>query len=217
MPGCAWSEVPGRAQSDAAHDLRHARLAAMSTAPDRLALHTCCAPCLIEPLRILSKRFGQVAVVYYNPNITPAKEYERRRDTAAAYAEQTEVPFHELDDEPPMFEEEMDRHLLGLRLQGLRGDPETPQRCERCYRLRFSRVISWATDQGFTHFATTLTVSPYQQQEVIDRVARELCADAGLVYAGCDFSDRYQEATRIARQMGLYRQNYCGCTPRVNR
>ena len=166
-----------------------------------LALHTCCAPCLIEPLRLLQEVFDDITALYFNPNISPEAEYDRRRDTFVTYARSQGLPFVELAYDPALWGE------------AIRDTPDRPQRCEHCYRTRFGRVIRWASEQGRTHFATTLTVSPYQDQLLIEQVARELCAQHGIAYAGGDYSDRYREATRRSRELGMYRQNYCGCAP----
>ncbi|MCL2818675.1 MAG: epoxyqueuosine reductase QueH [Actinomycetia bacterium] len=168
---------------------------------EELALHTCCGPCLIEPLRLLREEFAEITAFYYNPNIHPADEYGRRRDTFTECADSVELPYRELDYDPQAWED------------ATKSTPHCPRRCEQCYRQRLGRVIAEAAAAGFTHFATTLTVSPYQQREIIDMVARELCDKQGLVYAGRDFSDHYPEATRRSRQLGMYRQNYCGCAP----
>ncbi|MCL2024470.1 MAG: epoxyqueuosine reductase QueH [Coriobacteriia bacterium] len=172
---------------------------------DSLALHTCCAPCLIEPLRLLREDFDAITAVYYNPNIEPHDEYERRHDALVTYARLVEVPYVELPYENAAWTATLAE--AGVSTARL----ETPERCEHCYRMRFERVAKWATVHGFTHFATTLTVSPYQQRRVIEQVAREICARYDLVYAGRDFSEHFDDAQRRARDLGLYRQSYCGC------
>lgn len=167
----------------------------------RLALHTCCGPCLIEPLRLLSRQFADIVSVYYNPNIAPPEEYLRRRDTFVAYARSQGLRYVELEYGPSLWAD------------ATRDTPLPPLRCEQCYRIRFERATAWAAQNGCTHFATTLTVSPYQNQSCIERVAREFCTRHDLVYAGYDFSPYYQNSVLISRQMGMYRQKYCGCAP----
>jgi predicted adenine nucleotide alpha hydrolase (AANH) superfamily ATPase len=188
----------------------------MDTPPADIALHTCCAPCLIEPYRLLADEYGAVVPVFFNPNIAPDDEYERRRAAFRQYCERFAIPGVELSGDRRRWQE-----VLAQPLEDEEGgyvphlsEPETPRRCEPCYRMRLEKVIRWAVENGSGGFATTLTVSPDQQREAIERLARELCRRHGLTYVGRDFSDRYLEATRISRQLGLYRQNYCGCTPR---
>jgi len=165
----------------------------------RLALHTCCAPCLIEPLRLLREDFERIVAAYCNPNIYPLEEYGRRRDAFIAYAQSQDLSYVEFEYEPDAWSD------------ATRGVPDTLKRCEQCYRIRFERVIKWADEQGCTHFATTLTISPYQSQELIEKLASELCERYKLIYAGYDFSQYYSIASRKSRELGMYRQNYCGC------
>ncbi len=166
----------------------------------RLALHACCAPCLLEPYDALAPEAERVVVVYANPNIHPEAEYERRRDTLREYAREEGIEFVELPYEPDEWHE----------LVGVHGD-DRERRCRACYRLRLSKVAAWADENGFDALATTLTVSPYQDAVALAEKAERAARDAGLVYAGRDFRDRYQEATRRSRELGMYRQNYCGC------
>ena len=43
----------------------------------RLLLHACCAPCSSAVLEYLSQYF-LITLLYYNPNIAPYEEYEKR-------------------------------------------------------------------------------------------------------------------------------------------
>lgn len=165
----------------------------------RILLHACCGPCLIEPYDALSADHS-VTVCYANPNIYPPEEYERRRDTLAAYADDAGIKGFELAYEPEVWRE---------ATEGL----EKPERCRACYRLRIGLVAEEAARRGFDAVATTLTVSPYQDPEGIREAGEEVCARAGVRFLVTDFRDRYPEATRRSRELGMYRQNYCGCAP----
>lgn len=170
-----------------------------------LALHCCCAPCTIEPLRDLAARHDRVTLVYYNPNIHPADEYDRRRDQFQAYATELGAEFVELEYEPAAWVEAVARAAAA-----------TPadvrfNRCDACYELRLGRVARWAADHGADIVSTTLTVSPYQSQEGIRTALESACATAGLAAEYRDYTDRYASATSASREMGMYRQNYCGC------
>lgn len=165
----------------------------------RIALHACCGPCLLEPIEALRSR-GEVVVYYHNPNIHPADEYERRRDTLLAYADEQGIEVVESAYDPASWMRDAGRH----------GD-ERAERCRACYRLRLGQTARWAAENGFDAIATTLTVSPYQDIGAIEHEAREAAAMWGLEYVGEDFRERYSEATRRSRELGMYRQNYCGC------
>lgn len=167
----------------------------------RLLLHACCGPCLLEPLDALAAEHD-VTVVYANPNIHPAEEYARRRDTLLAYARDAGIRVVELPYEPAAWERAVAGH-----------EDDPAERCPRCYRLRLGMAAEAAAEGGYEAIATTLTVSPYQDQDEV-RAAGERAADAaGVAYEHRDFRDRYPQATRRSRELGMYRQRYCGCAP----
>lgn len=164
-----------------------------------LALHACCGPCLIEPYDDLAGDFD-IVVVYANPNIHPVAEYERRRDVAAAYAERVGARFVELSYDPAEWL---------ARVGAVATAPK--QRCRACYRLRIDKVAEWAAANGVDAVSTTLTVSPYQDPDAITAAGESAASDAGVRYVARDYRERYPEATRRSRELGMYRQNYCGC------
>lgn len=165
----------------------------------RVMLHACCGPCLLEPYDALAREH-EVTVCYANPNIAPVEEYERRRDTLAAYAARAGIRVVELPYEPSLWEE---------AVAGLEHDQ--PRRCRACFRLRLGLVAEEARRQGYDAVATTLSVSPYQDPDAICGAGAEACEAAGVAFLDRDFRDRYPEATRRSRELGMYRQNYCGC------
>lgn len=166
----------------------------------KIALHACCGPCLLEPYDDLSAIAEEIAVVYTNSNIHPVAEYERRRDTLLAHAQDNGIRVVELPYDPAEW----------LVAAGRHGS-DRAQRCRACYELRLSRAAEWAGGDGFDAITTTLTVSPYQDQEAINEVGREVASRFGLEWVARDFRTRYPEATRRSRELEMYRQNYCGC------
>lgn len=170
-----------------------------------LALHCCCAPCTIEPLRELSGDYDRVTLVYANSNIHPEDEYIRRRDQFVSYAAELGADFVELPYQPADW--------IGAVVESAASTDagQGVDRCAACYRLRLEEVAAWALANGADTFATTLTVSPYQHQQTIERVGVEVAADRTLAFDYRDFSALYPLATRESREMGMYRQNYCGC------
>lgn len=165
-----------------------------------LLLHACCGPCLIEPLDALRANADSVTILYANPNIHPAEEYERRRDAMAEYAATEGIAAVEAPYEPA-------RWMTAVEPLAEAG----PERCRACFRLRLEESARYAADHGFDAIATTLTVSPYQDGGVIAEEGRRAAEAVGVTYVHQDFRDRYPEATRRSREMGMYRQNYCGC------
>ena len=165
----------------------------------KLALHACCGPCLLEPLDALAAEHD-IVVVYANPNIHPAEEYERRRDTLLEWALDRGVEVVEVPYDPALWVD---------AVGGSAGDARS--RCRACFRLRLGLAACVAAERGLDGVATTLTVSPYQDQEDIARAGAEACGEHGVTFLVTDFTDRYREATRRSRELGMYRQDYCGC------
>ena len=156
----------------------------------RLLLHVCCAPCSTACLERLTEAF-QVTCFYYNPNIEPEAEFERR------FAE-----LGRLTREMP---------LPGMP-QVIRGGYEH-ERCTRCYRLRLEKTAQAARDGGYDYFTTTLSVSPYKNAEKLNTIGAELAEQYGVPYLFSDFKkhDGYLRSIRLSAEYGLYRQDYCGC------
>jgi predicted adenine nucleotide alpha hydrolase (AANH) superfamily ATPase len=165
----------------------------------KVMLHACCGPCLLEPWDALSAQH-EVRVAYANPNIHPLSEYERRRDTLLGWALSQGIEVDELPYDP----EEWDRTVAGV-------EDRPGERCRACYRLRLGLVAEHAAASGFDAVATTLTVSPWQDPDGIREAGVQACSEHGVEFLITDFRDRYGEATRRARELGMYRQNYCGC------
>lgn len=84
-------------------------------------------------------------------------------------------------------------------------------RCRACYRLRLEETARRAAEQGFDGIGTTLSVSPYQYTDIIREELERAAAQAGVAAVFEDFRPFYPEATRRSRDLGMYRQNYCGC------
>lgn len=167
----------------------------------KLLLDACCGPCLIEPFDALSGAY-EVDVLFANPNIDPESEWIHRRDTLLVYTGARGIAVIERPRDPGAW----------LRATaGLEGDPG--RRCRACYRVRMAIAAQEATIGGYDAFATTLTVSPYQDVGAIREAAEEAAGLHGTSYLHRDFRDRYSEATRRSREAGMYRQNYCGCAP----
>jgi predicted adenine nucleotide alpha hydrolase (AANH) superfamily ATPase len=165
-----------------------------------LLLHACCGPCLLEPYDALEAKGFEVRVAYANPNIHPREEYEHRRDTLMEYAAQHGIAVDELAYDTA----EWEAAVAGL-------DRESGERCRACFLVRLGATARHAAANGFDAVATTLTVSPYQDPEDIRDAGERACEDAGVVFLVTDFRDRYPEATRRSRELGMYRQSYCGC------
>lgn len=167
----------------------------------RVLLHACCGPCLIESLEALSREH-EVDVLFANPNIDPAVEHDRRRDTLVDYAAQVGVTVVEASYDP----EAWNRAVIETE-----EDPAA--RCAACYRLRLGMAARRAAEGGYEAIATTLTVSPHQDAGAIREAGNGAASKAALLYLDTDFTSRYGAAVERSRELGMYRQRYCGCRP----
>lgn len=173
----------------------------------RLLLHSCCAPCSSYVLEYLSDYF-EITVFYYNPNISPAEEYEKRA------AEQQHL-IRELPAKHPIHlvvgAYEPERFYAVSR--GLEQVPEGGERCFRCFRLRLEEAAKMATEGGFDYFATTLTISPLKNAQKLNEIGEELSELYKVEHLPSDFKKKngYKRSVELSALYGLYRQNYCGC------
>ena len=175
----------------------------------KLLLHACCGPCSSYVMEYLASVFD-ITVLYYNPNIYPQDEYQRRlkelKDFLPRFppAVENKVRLVEMNYDPQEFY---------TAVQGLEQEPEKGGRCTVCYRLRMERAAQYAKAHGFVWFTTTLSVSPLKDPIRINQIGEELAAQYGLRHLPSEFKKRdgYKRSLELSREYGLYRQDYCGC------
>ena len=171
----------------------------------RLLLHVCCAPCSSYVLEYLSEYFD-ITLYFYNPNISPEKEYIYRLEELRRFVSETgsNANIAEGEYEPSEFLE---------IAAGLEDEPEGGERCTKCYRLRLQKSAEYAAAGGFDYFTTTLSISPYKNAEKLNRIGGETAMAAGVEYLYSDFKKKngYKRSIELSREYGLYRQDYCGC------
>ncbi len=170
----------------------------------RLLLHVCCAPCSTLSHRRLVDEGWDVTLVFYNPNLHPPEEHERRLEEARRYASEVALPF--LVPRP-------DFAGWDEATRALADAPEGGERCEVCFAFRLNEVAKNAREGRFDAFASTLSVSPHKKPAFIDKAGTASAECHGVDYLATDFKKRggFQESARLSREHGLYRQDYCGC------
>lgn len=172
-----------------------------------LLLHSCCAPCSSYVLEYLSAYFN-ITVFYYNPNISPKEEYEKR------VSEQKRLIFEMSFKNPVSFIEGEYNHDDFLSLvHGMEHLPEGGERCFLCYKMRLKAAAQKAAEIKADYFATTLTVSPYKNAEKLNTIGLSLGSEYGVRYLASDFKkdNGYKRSLELSEKHGLYRQNFCGC------
>ena len=172
-----------------------------------LLLHSCCAPCSSYVLEYLAPYFT-ICDFYYNPNISPKKEYEDRKEELVRLIREmglsTEVTFLEGNYYPEEF---------FAMAKGLEDLPEGGERCFKCYEMRLRESAKIAAEQGAEYFATTLTISPLKNAQKLNEIGERLAEEYGVKYLPSDFKKKngYKRSVELSAQYELYRQNYCGC------
>lgn len=173
----------------------------------RLMLHSCCAPCSSYVLEYLSAYFD-ITVFYYNPNIYPEEEFYKRLDQQRLFIER----FPASGDVGFIGTQHRSEEFYAIA-GGLETEPEGGRRCHACFRLRLKETALAAVKEGADYFTTTLSISPYKDSQVLNRIGGEIAAQTGVRYLYSDFKkkDGYKRSTELSREYGMYRQNYCGC------
>lgn len=167
----------------------------------KVLLHICCGVCAAGVVERLHSEGHTVLGLFYNPNIHPVEEYQRRLDVARRVAIEFGFSLTELPYEP----DEWFRQT-----EALADEPEGGRRCEVCFRLRLLKAYNYMIEQQTDAFTTTLTIGPRKSAGIINRIGREIDEERFLVR---DFKKKagFQRAIELAKQWELYRQDYCGC------
>jgi len=178
-------------------------IASLAGKKPALLLQSCCGPCSSYVLEYLTQ-FFDVTVLYYNPNIQPEAEYEKRLVFQRKVLEQIPAKLMECSYDGAAFAE---------IAKGYEQEPEGGARCTRCFRLRLEETAKRAATGGFDFFCTTLTVSPHKDAQRINRIGMQLGEQYGVTWLPADFKKRngYLRSIQLAKEYELYRQDWCGC------
>lgn len=173
----------------------------------RLLLHVCCAPCSSAVLEYLSQYFA-ITLLYYNPNISPREEYDKREAELKRLVSEMEL-VHPVDLLPCDY----DGQAFVEAARGLEGEPEGGARCEACFRLRLEYAAQEAARLHFDYYTTTLTISPMKNAPLLNQLGEEMGEKYGVAHLPSDFKKKngYKRSVELSKEFGLYRQDYCGC------
>ena len=177
----------------------------MKNTKNKLVLHACCGPCLTSSLEKTHTEY-EVLPFWYNPNIEPAKEHEKRHNEYLRFIELKKYQ----DRTSYSYSEE--NLLWHEAVAGLENEPEGGDRCKRCIEFRLKRTAEFANKNEIELFSTTLSVSPHKNTEMI-KVVGNKCSNKKSNYEHFDFKkdDGYKRSVEISNELELYRQSYCGC------
>jgi len=164
----------------------------------KLLLHVCCGPCASATVEHWRERDHELLAFFHNPNIHPLLEFRRRLTGAQELAQAAALPLVE------DFQYDPEQWFAEV---GLRGEG----RCRACIAGRLRRSAEQAGQQGCDAFTTSLAISPWQDHEAIAEEGERAARQAGVPFLYEDLRPRYRRSRELARQLGLYRQKYCGC------
>ena len=168
-----------------------------------LLLHICCGPCSTHVIGLLKDKYHPIGF-FYNPNLHPKQEYLRRLEATAQVCRQHRAALW-----VPPFGQEAWLDVV----RGLDGEPEGGRRCNICIRLRLEATAWVARTASMTAFATTLTISPSKNSHVINALGADLSKSYDISFLEADFKkkDGFLKSVQKSKDLGLYRQDYCGC------
>ncbi len=172
-----------------------------------LLLHSCCAPCSSYTIEYLSDYF-KISVLYYNPNISPREEYEKRKAEQIRLIQsmpvKNDVNFADCD---------YDCNEFFKIAKGYEDCREGGERCFRCYEQRLRRTAQEAQKGGYDYFCTTLSISPLKNAQKINEIGERLSEEYSVLWLPSDFKKRegYKRSIELSKEYNLYRQNFCGC------
>lgn len=177
------------------------------TSVKKLLLHGCCAPCSSHVISFLTKYFD-ITILYYNPNISPRSEYEKRKQEQIKLLDMIETK-NKLD----YIDCDYDNDLYNEKVKGYESCKERGERCTICFNLRLQKTALLAKENNYDYFCTTLSVSPYKNSKLINEIGEKLEKEYNVKWLYSDFKkdNGYKNSIELSKKYGLYRQDYCGC------
>ena len=176
-----------------------------------LLLHSCCGPCSTSVVLDLVHSYS-ITIYFYNPNITDKDEYEKRLESQKRFVDKYNNQCDKVDVIELVVGNYEPQNFFN-KIKGLENEAEGLGRCKECFMLRLDNTAITAKLGGFDCFATTLSVSPHKNYEVLSEIGHGLCAVYGVGFVDKNYKKNggYLRSTELAKKYDLYRQNYCGC------
>jgi len=170
----------------------------------KFLLHTCCAPCSVAVIEELKKQF-ELTVFFYNPNIFPVEEYEKRKAEVVKVCEEWNIPVVDMDYEAELWHEKV--------ASGLEDMLEGGERCELCFRFRLAKTAEYAAKNNFQYFGSSLTGGRNKSASIIHPIGQQFAKLYKIKFYDVDWKKygRQEKGRKLVGERGIYRQNYCGC------
>jgi len=173
----------------------------------KILIHSCCAPCSTHVITYLTKYFD-ITILYYNPNISPKEEYEKRKQEQIKLINEIKT-INKID----ILDCDYDNEKYEESITGYEQCKERGERCTICFNLRLEKAAELAKKLNYDYFCSTLTVSPYKNAKLINEIGKNLESKYNIKWLYSDFkkNDGYKKSIELSKIYNLYRQNYCGC------
>ena len=166
-------------------------------------LHICCGPCATHVFEMLKDTY-ELTGFFFNPNLYPEAEYDKRLEAARALCKITQIELWSPPFQPESWME---------AVRGREKDPEGGRRCDICFQYRLEATAATAKQKGIASFGTTLTISPHKNSTKINELGVSIGKKYDVFYLAADFKENngFANSVNISKTLNLYRQNYCGC------
>lgn len=173
----------------------------------KILLHSCCAPCSSHVISFLTKYFD-ITILYYNPNIFPIEEYNKRKEEQIKLINEIEK-----EGKIDIIDCDYENDIYECKIKGYEECPERGARCTICFNLRLEKTAKISKEKNYDYFCSTLTVSPYKNAQLINQIGEELGKKYNIKWLYSDFkkADGYKHSIELSKKYNLYRQDYCGC------
>ena len=170
-----------------------------------LLLLSCCAPCSAGVIKKLAEEKRHFSVLFFNPNITPLEEYQRRLDANKKVCKHFGIDFIELPSDHNAWLQDV--------AEGFEKEPERGTRCKRCFLYRLKQAAKYAKENGFDTFSSVLGISRYKDLESVNAAAETAQKEFDIPYNFTNWRKNAaeQDGIKTVKQLNLYIQNYCGC------
>jgi len=176
----------------------------------KVLIHTCCAICSGHPIKFLQESGYEPVAYFFNPNIHPRSEYDKRLEAQKTLCEKLNCK---------LIVEDYENNIYNELMTGYEDHKEGSERCKRCFEFRLLKSIQKADELGIENYTTSISISPHKNFEVLTNVGQKFSKYFKVKYLDIDFKkkDGFLKTTKIAKELELYRQNYCGCEMSMQR
>lgn len=174
------------------------------TTSKKIVIHACCAICSAYPISYLQDMGYQVCVYFYNPNIYPDKEYQKRLEAQRILCTHLGCELIEGEYNPQEYYD---------FVKGLENEPEKGLRCNKCFELRLQKTAEFTKTKNIKYFTTSIVISPHKNFAKLTAIGEKIAEKNGIKYLAINFkkNDGFLKTNRISKELNLYRQHYCGC------